>query len=307
MQKVAFLGLGIMGSGMANNLFKAGFPLTVWNRTRARADALAKQGVPVADTPRQAVADADVVFSMVGDDNASREVWLGDNGALGSAKLGAVLIESSTLSPEWIRELADIAQKRGHQLLDAPVTGSKSAAAEGSLRMLVGGDAAALEQARPVLEKISTQIMHLGPTGAGATLKLINNMMGAVHIAAVSEGIALAERAGLDMQQVASLILNGPSGSPIVKLKLDRMMSRNYDNADFSLRWMQKDAGYAMELAKDFNLPLKTVTAAHEVLQMARDKGLDDADFAATVEGLRSLDNEELKGFSGKAANSKSI
>src|ERR1044071_544508 len=146
MQKVAFLGLGIMGAGMANNLFKAGFPLTVWNRTRVKADAFANQGIRVADTPRQAANDADVIISMVGDDSASREVWLGDDGALTGAKPGAILIESSTLSPEWIRELADLVQKKGHQLLDAPVTGSKSAAAEGSLRMLVGGDSSALEQ-----------------------------------------------------------------------------------------------------------------------------------------------------------------
>ncbi len=166
--------------------------------------------------------------------------------------------------------------------------GSKKSAAEGSLRYLVGGDATTLEQVRPILEKLGTEILHMGPTGAGATMKLINNMMGAVHIAAVSEGIVLAERAGLDMQQVVSIILNGPSASPMVKLKLDRMMTHNYDNTDFSLRWMQKDAGYAVELAKDYNLPLKTVEAAYEVLQMARDKGLDQADAAATVEGLRA-------------------
>src|SRR5258706_3167222 len=288
MQNVTLLGLGIMGTGMANNLLKAGFPLTIWNRTRSKAETFASQGARVAATPREAASEADVIISMVGDDNASRTVWLGDEGALAGAKSGAILVESSTLSPEWIHELADLAKKAGHPFLDAPVMGSKKSAAEGSLRYLVGGDATTLEQVRPILEKLGTEILHMGPTGAGETMKLINNMMGAVHIAAVSEGIVLAERAGLDMQQVVSIILNGPSASPMVKLKLDRMMTRNYDNTDFSLRWMQKDAGYAVELAKDYNLPLKTVEAAYEVLQMARDKGLDKADAAATVEGLRA-------------------
>src|SRR5258708_17894909 len=127
-----------------------------------------------------------------------------------------------------------------------------------------------------------------GQTGEGKTINLTKSMRVGVNIAAVSEGIVLAERAGLDMQQVVSIILNGPSASPMVKLKLDRMMTHNYDNTDFSLRWIQKDAGYALELAKDYNLPLKTVEAADEVLQMARDKGLDQADAAETVEGLRA-------------------
>src|SRR6266508_2922425 len=139
MNKVAFLGLGIMGGGMAQNLLKAGFPLTVYNRTRAKADPLAALGARVAGTPREAAANADIVIAMVGDDMASRAVWLGADGALAGARAGAVLVECSTLSLEWVRELAGLASERKLDFLDSPVTGSKDAAAAGELKLMVGG------------------------------------------------------------------------------------------------------------------------------------------------------------------------
>jgi 3-hydroxyisobutyrate dehydrogenase len=178
--RVALLGLGVMGNGMARNLLKAGFSLTVYNRTRAKAEPLATQGAHVADTPRVAATDADIIISMVGDDNASRAIWLGEDGALTGAKDDAVLVECSTLSLQWVRELATLAAECGIAFLDSPVTGSKEAAEAGELRLFVGGAAAALEQARPALNAVSRQIVHLGPNGAGAVMKLVNNLMGAV-------------------------------------------------------------------------------------------------------------------------------
>jgi 3-hydroxyisobutyrate dehydrogenase len=165
MQTVAILGLGLMGTGMAENLLKAGFALTVYNRTRAKAEALRERGAQVGETPRVAVSDAQVVISMVGDDAASRAVWLGDDGALAGARPDAVLVECSTLSLEWTRELAEAAAQRGLTLLDAPVGGSKDAAAAGELRLLVGGDAEGLERARPTLEAISKTIDLFGRQG----------------------------------------------------------------------------------------------------------------------------------------------
>jgi 3-hydroxyisobutyrate dehydrogenase len=140
-----------MGNGMAQNLLKAGFPLAVYNRTRAKAEPLAERDARVAATPREAAEGADILLAMVGDDVASRAVWLGDDGALAAARRGAVLVECSTLSPEWVRELAGLAAERGLAFLDAPVTGSKDAAEAGALKLMVGGDAAAIEQARPGL------------------------------------------------------------------------------------------------------------------------------------------------------------
>ena len=287
MQSVALLGLGIMGTGMAQNLLKAGFPLTVYNRTRAKADTLKEQGARVADSPREAASRAQVVLSMVGDDIASRAMWLGAEGALAGAQPGATVIECSTLSLEWVRELAQLAEDRNLAFLDSPVTGSKDAAAAGELRLLVGGNAAVLEQARPVLEAVSRRLDLYGPTGSGALAKLINNLMGAVQVVALAEGLALAERAGLDMEQVLSLIINGAPGSPIVKGKAARMANSDYDDTQFALRWMHKDATYALRAADDFGAPMPTVAAAREVYRMARNLGLDDADFAAVIEALR--------------------
>ncbi|HVO41808.1 MAG TPA: NAD(P)-dependent oxidoreductase [Aggregatilineales bacterium] len=288
MQAVALMGLGTMGSGMAANLLKKGFPVTVYNRTRAKAEVLVAQGARLAETPRQAAAASEVIISMVGDDAASRAIWTGTDGALAGARAGSILIECSTLSPRWVVELAAMAKEHHCPFLDSPVAGSRDAAAAGTLRLFVGGDPDTLNKARPVLEALGSSIAHLGPIGAGATMKLINNMMVAVHMVTVSEGLVLAERSGLDMQQVNAAILNGATSSPIVKGKLERLTSRRYENADFALRWMTKDASYAIDLAADFDLPVKTVVAAYEVLRAECDRGGGDADVAVVIEALRA-------------------
>src|SRR5688572_27413983 len=175
--RVALFGLGLMGAGMARRVLGAGFPLTIYNRTPGKATALVAAGAQLAATPREAAARADVIISMVADDAASRAVWLGENGALAGAARGAVLIEASTLTPGWIAELGQAAAQRGCELLDAPVTGSKIHAASGELSFLVGGSAAGLEKARPVLSVMSKAIVHVGLGGSGALLKLINNFL----------------------------------------------------------------------------------------------------------------------------------
>ncbi len=286
-QRVGLLGLGIMGAGMAHNLLKAGFPLTVYNRTPAKAEPFAALGARLAPTPRVAADGADVVLSIVGDDGASRSIWLGDDGALTGVRPGAVLVECSTLSLEWVRELAGLAAARGAPLLDAPVTGSKKAAEEGTLGLFVGGDAAALARARPVLDAVSRRITHLGPSGAGATMELVNSLMGAVQTVALAEGLALAERAGLNMAQVVPLIINGAPGSPIVKGKAARMVARDYADTHFALRWMHKDATYALRAADEVGVPVPTLAAAREVFRLARNLGLGEADLAAVVEAIR--------------------
>jgi 3-hydroxyisobutyrate dehydrogenase len=278
-----------MGNGMAQNLLKAGFPLTVYNRTRSKAEPLASKGANVADTPRQAAADANIVIAMVGDDTASKAMWLGEDGALAGAKPDTILIECSTLSLEWVRELAGLAAARNLAFLDAPVTGSKDAAEAGELRLMLGGDMAVLERARPALEAVSKRFDHFGPTGAGATVKLINNLMGSVQVAVLGEGLALAERAGLDLDQVVAFVINAAPGSPLVKGKAARMAHHDYDDTQFALKWMHKDATYALRAADEYGVPMPTVAAAREVYRMARNLGLDDADFAAVIEAIRQM------------------
>ena len=284
---VAVLGLGIMGGGIAQNLLKAGFATSVYNRTAAKAAPLAQAGARVAASPREAAEGADVIVAMVGDDTASRAVWLGDQGALAGAKDGATLVECSTLSLDWVRELAAQAAGRGLALLDAPVTGSKDAAAAGQLKLLVGGPAEVLERARPVLAAFSTQIIHFGPSGAGATMKLVNNLQAAVQTAALAEGLALAERAGLDMGEVLALLTGGAPGSPIVKGKSAMMAAHSYADTNFALRWMHKDATYALRAADEFGVMMPTLAAARELYRLARSLGHDDEDFAVVYEALR--------------------
>ncbi len=287
MQNVALMGLGVMGSGMARNLLKTGFPLTVYNRTRAKAEALAEAGARIADTPRHAAEQVDVVISMVGDDQASQAMWLGDDGALSHIKADTVLIECSTLSVAWMRELGELAVQRGALVLDAPVTGSKNEAINGSLRLLVGGDPEVVERVRPVLAAFSSDIVHMGSSGSGTLMKLVNNLMGAVQAVTLAEALTLAERAGMNMPQVLHILTNGSVASPIVKGKAARMVAHDYADTAFALQWMHKDATYALRAADEFGAALPTVAIAREVYRMARNLGLDEVDFSAVIEALR--------------------
>jgi len=283
MQRVALLGLGTMGAGMAANWLAKGFGLTVWNRTRARTQALADKGARVATTPREAAEGADCVFAMVADDAASRAVWLGDDGALAGAKTGAVVVESSTLTPDWVRELAGRARAKGCAFLDAPVGGSRQAAASGELRLFVGGDAATLDKARPALIAIGSKIDLLGPAGAGATWKLINNQLIATQVAALGEALDVARKAGFRPVQISSLILNGAALSPIVKMKLPSMLNGDYDEPDFALSLMLKDARYAAALAQSLGAPADLVSSAVKAFARAEAKGLGAKDIAAVA------------------------
>jgi 3-hydroxyisobutyrate dehydrogenase len=187
----------------------------------------------------------------------------------------------------WVHERAGLAAQRNLAFLDSPVAGSKDAAEAGELRLMVGGDAAALERARPVLEAVSKRIDLFGPNGSGATLKLINNLMGAVQVVALGEGLNLAERAGLNMEQVVGFIINAAPGSPIVKGKAARMAHHDYGDTQFALKWMHKDTTYAMRAADELGVPMPTLAAAREIYRMARNLGLGEQDFAAVVEALR--------------------
>ena len=288
MQRVAVLGLGIIGSGIARNIIKAGLPLTVYNRSRERAERLAASGAAVADSPAAAAAAADVVIAAVADDQASEAVWLGRDGVMGAASEAATLVECSTLSIGWVERLGEAASTRGLAFLDAPVLGSKDAAAAGQLRLLVGGEAATLRSARPVLEAFSSEIYHLGPVGAGTRMKLVNNAMVTVQTVALAEGLVVAERAGLPLDRVVEILTGGAPGSPTVRSRAGRMAVGEYEDVHFALRWMLKDAGYGLAEGKQYGVPMATVSAARDVLQAAVDRGLGDLDFSAVIEALRS-------------------
>jgi len=284
--RVAFLGLGLMGSGMARRLLGAGFPLTVYNRDPAKAGPLVEAGAAAAPSARDAARQADVLVSMVADDNAARAVWLGVNGALEAAAPGAVCIESSTVSVGWVRELSAAALSQGCEFLDAPVTGSRVHAAAGELNFLVGGPAGTLEKVRPVLAAMSKTINPMGPVGSGARIKLINNFLCGVQVASLAEAIAMIERGGLDRGRAIEILTNGAPGSPIVKMVAGRMAARDY-SPNFLLRLMAKDLGYAGTEAAAHALTLETAAAALKLFQKAIAAGHGDQDMASIVETLR--------------------
>jgi 3-hydroxyisobutyrate dehydrogenase len=277
---VAILGLGIMGSGMANRLLSANFSLAVYNRNPEKSVPFARGGAFVADTPCQAASRSQIILSMVADDAASRDVWMGEEGALNGAAAGSVLIESSTLSGNWIQELAAKAAERGCQFLDAPVTGTKPHAASGELLFLVGGSAEALDAARPVFSVLGRDAVHLGPTGSGALMKLINNFLCGVQAASFAEGVSMIDAGGLDRAKAMSILTGGAPASGIVKRVAERVASHDF-TPNFALRWMAKDLTYALQDAASRGVALSTATAALAVFQRAIAEGHGDEDFSA--------------------------
>lgn len=285
-QRVAVLGLGIMGGGMAGRLLEMKFPLTVYNRNREKAERFSNLGATVASSPREAAAQADVIISMVADDDASRAMWLGEGGALAGSTAGSVLVESSTLTVRWAKELAAIAARERRDFVDAPVTGTKPQAASGELLFLAGGLAEAIERARPVLSVLGRDVIHLGPNGSGALLKLINNFLCGAQAASLAEANALISAAGLDEARALTVLTNGAPGSPLVKSISTRATS-NDPTIYFALKLMAKDLRYAIESGADNRLTLQTASAALEIFQNAIAGGHGDEDLSAVVKALK--------------------
>jgi len=250
MTKVAFIGLGRMGHGMAGRYLDGGFTVAVWNRSKAKADDLISRGARWAHSPADAADGADAVVTMVADDEASRAVWFGNDGAAMTANTGTLAIECSTVSYRHALDLAHELRERGLIYIDSPVTGLPDAAASGKLTLLVGAELADLERARPYLVPLSTTIRHFGAVGSGTVYKLINNLMGAIQIAGIAEGLAIAEQAGLDMSLVLEAVETGVAASPQVIRHSKRMAARNFSGATFTAALRHKDAAYAVALAE---------------------------------------------------------
>src|SRR6202790_1064443 len=250
MARVAFIGLGRMGHGMAGRYLDNGFTVAVWNRSKAKAEDLIARGAQWAHTPAAAAEGADAVVTMVADDEASRAVWLGKDGAASTAKAGTRAIECSTVSYQHALDVARELRGRNLIYIDSPVTGLADARASGKLTLLVGGEPADLERARPYLVPLSSMIRHFGAVGAGTVYKLINNLMGAIQIAGIAEGLAIAEQAGLDMKLVLEAVETGVAASPQVIRHSKRMVARNFSGATFTAALRHKDAAYAVALAE---------------------------------------------------------
>ena len=284
--RIAFLGLGIMGAGMASRLLDAGARLTVFNRTPQRATPLAARGAVTAATPREAVGEAEIVFSMVADDAASHDVWNGGSGALAGVRPGTVLVECSTVTVGRITELAESARRLGCELIDAPVTGSKMQAAGGELVFLVGGSDPGIARIRPALDAMGKTVVHLGPVGSGALVKLINNFLAGVQAASLAEAIAIIERSSLDRIQTIGAIVNGSPGSPVMKTLASRILADDF-SPNFYLHLLAKDLGYAIGEGERRGVPMSMASTARDLLQASIARGDGNKDMAAIVEQFR--------------------
>jgi 3-hydroxyisobutyrate dehydrogenase len=278
-----------MGLGMAHRLLNAGHDLRVYNRTRSKATILREAGARICDTPREACAGATAVIAMTADDASSRAVWSGADGIL-TAQLapGAFAIECSTLSYDWVMELSAQAQARGLRYIDAPVTGLPEHAAEGTLTLLVGADIADLDSARPLLGVISQRILRLGGVGSGTAYKLIINMIGAVQIASVAEGLAIAERAGIDLAVVAEAIATGQAASPQVLRNANRMIAGDHEqNVLFTPVLRLKDVDYALKFARRLGIGSPFGRLAASQLRRLCDLGHTHANESKIIEVAR--------------------
>jgi 3-hydroxyisobutyrate dehydrogenase len=280
MQHIAFLGLGRMGAAMASRLLARGYRLTVHNRTPQRAAPLVAAGAIMAPTPRAACAGADAVVSMTADDGSSSAMWLGADGALAAELAPRTLaIECSTVSHEWAMTLARHAAERGLRYLDAPVTGLPAAAAAGELTLLVGADAADLAAAQPLLDALATRVLHFGASGAGTAYKLAINLIGAIQIASAAEGLALAERAGLDLKLVADAVATSQAASPQVVRNTRRMVEGDVNrHVTFTPVLRLKDVDYALRLADSLGVATPFGAAARDAFArlVALGAGADD-------------------------------
>lgn len=263
-----------MGSGMATRLIAAGHSVSVYNRNPARSAPFAELGAKVAGSPRAAAERADVIVGMTADDESSRNLWLGEFGALAADNLpDALAIECSTLSHDWVLELSAKVRDRGFRYVDAPVTGLPDAAAAGTLTLLVGADPADLDAARPIFASLATRVLHFGGVGQGTAYKLMVNLMGAVQIASAAEGIALAERAGLDLRLVADAVASGQAASPQVVRNVRRFVSGDHGGVNFTPALRLKDVDYALRLARKLGIRCPFGEVASEVYRRLCESG----------------------------------
>ncbi len=282
--RVAFLGLGIMGSRMAANLCRAGFDVSAWNRTRARAEELAAaHGAEVADRPADASAGADVVVCMLPDSPQVEEVLFGPGGAAEGMGAHGLVADMSTIAPSSSRALAArLAEERGATFLDAPVTGSRPKAEDATLTIMVGGSTTDFDRARPAFEAMGSLVLHVGPQGHGSMVKLINNTAAAINAVAVAEAIDLGERAGLDLDALARVMAAGSGASAMLDLKAGPMRNRDFEPL-FKLDHMLKDVRHCMAEAEALGAPLTMASGACSLYERAAGDGHGQEDFAAVL------------------------
>ena len=277
---VGLIGLGLMGHPIAVNLVKKGFSLTAWNRTASRGQDLTSQGARLAASPQEAAAAADVLMMIVSDPPAVEQVLWGERGVLSGLRRGSVLVDSSTVSPDLARRSAAACSERGVEYLDAPVTGGTWGAEKGELVMMVGGPAETLKRVEPVFAAIAKRWFHLGPAGAGQTVKLAMNLLLALEVEAFAEALALTQAGGVAGERLVEVMQASMGRAPVLDVKAPLLLERKYPPS-FPLRLMHKDLALALDLAKQLGVSLPSGSAAREVYAQILKSAHEDVDYAA--------------------------
>ena len=289
--KIGLIGLGLMGQPMGMNLLKAGYPLTVWNRTTSRANELVAMGAKLAMSPKELAANSDVLITMVSDPPAIESVlWGGDgrdSGALAALRPGTLYIDSSTISPVLARKIASVCAERKVGFLDAPVTGGDWGAKKGELVFMVGGDAQTLKEAEPILGVMGKRWFHLGPNGAGQTIKLAMNMILALQVDALAEALALVTKSGLSGEGLIEVMQASMARSGVLDVKAPNLVKGEY-KPSFPLRLMHKDLSLALELANQIGVALPATAAAREIYNYVKGAAKEDLDYSAVMKFWKS-------------------
>ncbi len=292
-ERVGFIGLGIMGRGMARNILKAGFPLRVWNRTASRMDELAVEGAGPASSPGDLAFHSDIIITCVSDTPDVEQVLLGEGGVIHGARPGSLVIDMSTISPRATQRIAAHLAERHIHMLDAPVSGGSEGAARGTLSIMVGGDVTQFERALPVFQAMGTTITHLGPIGAGQTTKLVNQILVVGHALAMSEALLFAQAGGVDLRKALEAVSGGAAGSWMLSNRGPQILARDW-RPGFTIDLQQKDLRLVLQEADRLGVPLPGTALIHQLYRTLQARGLGHEGNHALIKALENLAGIEI-------------
>jgi 2-hydroxy-3-oxopropionate reductase len=293
-EKVGFIGLGIMGGPMAKNLMEAGHELVLYNRTREKAEDLAKEGnADVAKSPREVAEGSDIIVTMLPDSPQVREILTGEDGVLEGLKGGALVVDMSTISPVVTEELAEMVKEKGASMLDAPVSGGDVGAIEGTLSIMVGGKEEDFERARPLFDVMGKTVTHVGPVGAGQVVKAANQIVVALTIEAVSEALVLGSRGGVSPEKILDVLGGGLAGNKVMEVKREKFLSHRFDPG-FRSELHHKDLGIALAAGREYGVALPVTAIVDQMLLSMRQKGWGGEDHSALLRVIEDLSQHEI-------------
>jgi len=285
--RVGFIGLGNMGIHMAGHVLDAGFELTVCNRTRSKAEGLAKRGARIAETAAEVARSADIVLACLASIPLSEEAFLGSDGALAEARPGQIFVDHATVAMATSKKVDAAAREREAHFLDAPISGGPGGAADASLSIMVGGDAAVFERALPVFKAMGKTILHMGPCGAGTATKLANQLLVGVHTVASCEALELARRAGVDLETLVAVLRESWGASRMLERNAPNILAEDFGPSPVPLRNLHKDLAIILALAAEQGIDLPGASRAQEVFQALMDEGKGECDITAATEKVR--------------------